>query len=484
MVGCYEGYYENHPPAGHENITPCIDAMAERGVRFRNAWTSPMCSPTRAQLMTGKQPLRNGIGAIVSGGGSTIPEFGIPGLAPFHDCIPGVLRRSLWTPYYTQLLGKWHRAPFPLAQTGPAHVLGTVGNPWFNSAGGSNHNVYDQNNWEKLIASSDRHPLGMETTPPIGGFSLVRVTEYTAVNTARDAVRFIQTRGDYPETRDRPYLLYVSFNLAHRPIEAPDSVPEECFCRYGTGEINGTTRTVFSGDIPNDTRSLVTLLDNEVGKILCAVEADPTMPDYPTTVVFLGDNGTQSMAVLPPFDSSHAKSTLYEGGINVPMIVTSPIIPRALLGRTTDALVCATDFLATFAELGGTSLPEDTYNVRDSISFLSVLKGESDGEREYNYAGRFGKNFTPDRYGNAPPNLLPPGCKHSQTIRDIDGFKLIRRRWREMGHLRESNELYYLPRDPHEQNDLTDLLSSDRIIAERFNELNRVLGSRYPSLIN
>ena len=111
-------------------------------------------------------------------------------------------------------------------------------------------------------------------------------------------------------------------------------------------------------------RAAVEAMDTEIGRLLMSINPATT------TVIFMGDNGTPGQVIQPPYDSTHAKDTLFEGGIRVPLIIRGPGITP---GRTSDALVHAVDLFSTQLALTGVPLP--TTVTLDSRSLDPLLTG-------------------------------------------------------------------------------------------------------------
>lgn len=309
------------------------------------------------------------------------------------------------------------------------------------------------------------------------------MTEYSAVDTTEDAVHLIETLPG-PDG-DTPYFLVVAYNLAHLPMTRPVQRPDETLCVGSAGTtVQGEVACEFDGqDLATQDRCLVKWLDNEIGRIVCAVESGGHSA-LPTTIVFLGDNGTYSETTVAPFIANHAKGSLFDGGINVPFIVKSPLVHPALVGGSTDALVSATDILRTAAELAGAPVPPDPYGIRDSISFLPVLAGISGGDREYLFSEMFRPNFVPDRAGDPPAGYV--ATYHGRAIRDREGFKLIVEISRDSsgGVGKIKRRLFYLPRDPHECRDfIPEARQGIEPFAGAFARLATELEQRCPSLV-
>jgi len=478
MVGAYEQFYDDHPRPGYPNTTPCIDYLARTGLTFRNAWTNPVCSPTRAQILTGKPSHRTGIGNAVESFG---PVLVGRGLQLCHDTVPSVLRDTPWRPYHSAAVGKWHLADsqqFPPPSGGTIHMLGPAARPWFDSWAGTIANLDDgggYNRWTKTFVVSVDETTD-ECLPAAGQWCQVPMSEYVTVDTADDAIYLVE---NLPE----PFFLHVAFNAAHYPEAGPLAPLTAASCLGADGPVAGDTSCVFPGDIPHDTRAVVQLLDNEIGRIICATESGPRAPALPTTFLFMGDNGTRKQAIVDPFPREHSKKTVYEGGINVPRIVKSPLIPPERRGGHTEALVCSTDLLATLAEITGAPLPPDPWGQRDSISFLSVLMGGSESPRKHSYAEYFSPNFVPDRYGNPPPGYN--ALLHERAVCDEQGFKLIQKVTKgPWGAVSVVEELYDTALDPHELvNRRPDAASGVPRYLDRYLELSAELLAR-PLLVH
>ena len=130
-------------------------------------------------------------------------------------------------------------------------------------------------------------------------------------------------------------------------------------------------------------------MDTQIGRLLDSLSAEVRANTY---VIFMGDNGTDLRIVSSPFRPYYAKQTLYQGGINVPLIVTGP----GIVNGVSDALVNSTDLFATIMEMAGIdpeeAVPEDV--VTDSVSFLPILKDlNTPSQREWVYADAFFGSF-------------------------------------------------------------------------------------------
>jgi arylsulfatase A-like enzyme len=382
--------------------TPNIDSLAGSGLLFRNAWSNPICSPTRAQILTGLHGFRTGIGAIISRDafdtGLSTPALTLP--------------RAL-VGYDTSLVGKWHLAA---ASQGLRHPL-EAGYDYF---AGSMYNLGEglegggYTNWLKNV----------------NGVTHVE-SQYATTDTASDAV-------ERAASMQPPWFLYVSFNAAHIPAHDPPlelcqaAICAEHYCPPAPTELE-------------QTKAAVEALDTEIGNMLAQIRAiDPRV-----CVIFAGDNGTTGASTEPPFLPEHGKGRVFEGGLNVPLIVNGPGVWQGESG----ALVSLVDLFATITELAEVPTP-----TADSVSFAPLLWDPGQPSlRPSVYAERFGPNFDPAVQSFAPAN-------HARAIRN-ERFKLTAStNWQGVQWA-----LFDLPSDPFEQVDLYPPVTADEI--ENFDAL-------------
>ncbi len=445
LIGAYERFYEDHPSPGFPNTTPAIDALAANGLLFRNAWTNPMCSPTRAQILTGKPGCRSGIGALVD---HERPLIAGVGLQTFHPTIPSMLRKAA-SPYSSAAVGKWHVADLsqfdPTAPLFP-HPLGSPALPWFDLYAGSMHNLNGEshNRWTKTFATPIQ-PGVDECEPAAGVACCARVTDFAAADTVEDAIHLVRT---LPE----PFFLMVAFNAAHFPDNQPDRKLAPVSCEWGGGKLGSRPDCHFGAEPATKVRCMVQWMDHEIGRLLCELNNGGDSPELPTTTVFLGDNGTRKAAKVAPFAAAHSKKSVYDGGINVPLIIHSPVIPSELVGGVSPALVSATDLLATFAELANAPEPADPHELLDSQSIVPVLRGETKTVRKFCYSEFFQPNFIPDERGLPGADYV--ATLHRRAMRDQDGRKLIQTLERSGdGEVTITEQLFDLANDPFERKD-------------------------------
>ena len=372
---------------GEGTAPPCtlnIDRLAAEGMLFRNAWASPTCSPTRAALLTGRYGFRTGIGQ---------PEGNVA-LDLAETTIPEMLMG-----YESRCVGKWHLNGN--GSGGLLHPNLSGFNDYKGSIGGG---IPSYTMWPKVNNGSS-------------GFTNV----YATRDTAEDAIAAI------PQMQE-PWLLYVSFNAPHTPLhEPPTFLCETSGCAQSWCGSLGANPS--NSDLA---KAMVEAMDAEIGRVLQEVDSfDPE-----ALVVFVGDNGTAGMVSELPFTRMHGKGTMYEGGLNVPLIVRGPGVRRA----ECDALVSVVDLFETFGELSSQIvLPSD------SVSLVPYFSNPTQSIRNTVYSEKFS------------PNGPGPYTTHERAIRN-DRYKLIRR-------LGQSDELFDLLLDPFETSNLLPNLSASEQVA-------------------
>lgn len=302
--------------------TPNIDRLASQGVRFTNAYAAcPVCSPTRASIMTGKYPARLGITNYLPGRHPT-PYSKL--VAP--DCVQQLaleettLAEALKAGgYATGEFGKWH--------------LGGTG---FSPPRGAANYFY---------------PGWREADPPIEG----QPGEYITDRLAVEAAAFIH------ENRERPFFVYLPHFAPHVPLEAK----KEYIARYAARIRSGARQSdpIYAGMIQS--------LDESVGKIVETLEANNLTSN--TVVIFNSDNGGLSAPEwkLKPTTSNwplrEGKGHVYEGGVRVPLIIRGPGIRK---GAVDDTPISSIDHFPTITEMAG--LPASARDGIDGVSYASL----------------------------------------------------------------------------------------------------------------
>jgi arylsulfatase A-like enzyme len=307
--------------------TPNIDRLAGEGMRFTSAYAdSPVCSPTRASILTGKHPQRIGMTGILemAGGNYKVPDNAVVLPAPTRRDLPAgevtvaaALREGGYT---TCLVGKWHVGRHPKDCGFDAWPCFTAGN---------------------------KQPRFVD-----GQF-------FTEVQ-ATAAVKWLR------EKRDRPFFLFFSTHAVHAPLAANQVYLAECL-RQGL-PASGPWNATYAAYVRH--------LDDTVGRLLDEIDAQKLTRN--TVVIFFSDNGGRGLDVSRNTPWRGAKGQLYEGGIRVPLIVRWPGVVPA--GRTCDEPAISTDFYSTLLEMAGLPLRPDQHC--DGASLLPLLKGQPKSHRD------------------------------------------------------------------------------------------------------
>ncbi len=311
--------------------TPTLDSLAEGGVRFEHAWSEPLCSPTRAELLTGRYARTWDLGTAVRYADAL-------DLPPEAVTLPEILGPR-WS---TAFVGKWHLSSGDPGLTAPlvqgfaawSGALGNIGPE--SSPTGMDGQTYDR--WEKV---SD----GV----------LERSTTYATTDTVNDALRHVTS---LPE----PWLVEVAFNAGHSPYHFPDPA----LLNQDWSEAPRTSSYRFG--------SMIEALDTELARLLAAVDRDRTV------VIFVGDNGTPGGVVPEP-----AKGTVYEAGVRVPFLARGPGITPGLV---IDAPVNLVDVPATVLDLAGVTTSEPL----DGVSLTPCFVDAACRPRETAFAYAFTPN--------------------------------------------------------------------------------------------
>lgn len=359
--------YDAHPLAPP---TPRIDALADQGVRFRNAITAPLCSPSRAMLLTGRYPYRYGVGSAIA----PKPGWDLP---TTERTLARMLEEGSGGAYETYAIGKWHLATPDHGgwdhprKMGFDHHIGTMGNLMGYLPDGTPQ-TYTR--WQRVV----------DGQPSVAEGYLTSATVDDALTAIHGALG--------------PWFVYVGFHAAHFPMHRP---PDALLSHPVPA--NATEPVLY--------RAMVEALDTEIGRLLDGIPPDVRAR---TWVVFLGDNGSAPSAVLPPWPRTAAKATLTQGGVRVPFVVSGPGVGQP--GRDSDALINSTDLVATVIELVGLDEPRPN----DAVSFLPVLRDPTvAAPRPVAYAERF-------------PNGLDAWSWHEAMVQDAQ-YKLVVHNGAEVG---------------------------------------------------
>jgi arylsulfatase A-like enzyme len=304
--------------------TPHMDRMAREGAAFTDFHVSPVCSPTRASLLTGRYNYRTGVVDTFIGRSLMHPD---------ELTLAEMLRGAGYT---TGIFGKWHLGDnYPLRAIDQgfdrAVVIkgGGLGQPSDSPGGGS---YFD--------------PILMRDG------KAERFRGYCSDIYTDEALRFIETN------RARPFFAYLATNAPHTPLEIADSYVEP----YRRAGLDETTARIYG---------MVTNMDENVGRVLAKLQELGLARD--TIVVFLTDNGPQQGGRFNG-GMRGTKGTVFEGGIRVPFFLRWPAAVTA--GTTIDRLAAHIDLTPTLIEACGVAPPPGHYV--DGQSLLPLLRGGGD----------------------------------------------------------------------------------------------------------
>jgi arylsulfatase A-like enzyme len=405
------------------HLTPHIDELAASGMRFTEAYAaSPVCSPTRASLLTGKHPARLDITDWIGGRqrGDLLPAEYVDHLPPGEVTLAESLKEA---GYATGYFGKWHlgSAPhLPEAQGFDLNVGGTgAGQP------ASYFHPY-------------KAPEGRDPFWDVPGLEGGAEGEYLTDRLTDEALAFIDIN------QEVPFLLYLSHFAVHTPIQSKPELESTYRARKDSlppaagpiqEEEHGRATTRLIQDHPAYA-GMVQSVDESVGRILTRLHELGLEED--TVVLFMSDNGglsTVAGARTGPTTNDPlraGKGWLYEGGIRTPMIIRWPGVVRG--GTECAEPVQSTDFFPTMLSIAG--LPFRPEQHRDGLSLVPLLRETGGLDRDALFW-----HF---------PHYHGSGNRPSGAIR-VGFWKLIE--WFEDG----SVELYNLSDDPGEEADLAAL---------------------------
>ncbi|MCY3002508.1 MAG: sulfatase-like hydrolase/transferase [Planctomycetota bacterium] len=418
LLGCYDDWFASvGRPTMQPAATPFIDGvLAAQGLSFTRAWACPTCTPGRAAMLTGRLPQHSGIGDAIQ----RREDRPNPALEPGTELLPGLLRLAP-TPYTSAALGKWHLASKEELEASPLHPLGTPAGTWFDRFAGTFYNLTPQPGvpwwqtgyylWEKTYVTridSSVSPCQFGEPPCTLELDVTLDSSlYPTTDTISDAITLVN---ELPE----PWFLWLSTHSAHVPTHPlPNSFPVvPC-----TGATGPDSSCVYPGisNSASQVRCMVQALDHQLGRLLCELDFGDT------TVILVSDNGISKQGVIAPYSTNKVKGTVYQGGLEVPLIVRSPLLRPGLAGRRSHALVSVTDVFETVRQIAQAPA---AVHAEDSRSLVPILRGQAASVRPTMYSEYFFPNFTPD-----PASGLPPAgyqcVRHDQALRDLR-FKLIR----------------------------------------------------------
>ena len=303
---------------------PNLEALMNTGVTFNNVWSYPVCSPTRASILTGKYGSKTGVLEV----GNTIKTT--------ETSIQSFLDTNTSNSYASAIIGKWH-----LSNSAADPI--TMGVDYF--AGLLTGGVQSYTNWnltENGVTSNS--------------------TEYTTT-------KFTDLAIDWVGKQDNPWFMWLAFNAPHTPFHlAPTNL-------HSQGTLPSDIANIEANPTPYY-MSAIEAMDSEIGRLLNSMTVEEKSN---TVIIFIGDNGTPNKVTQTPYSRSKSKNSLYQGGVNVPMVISGAGVTR--INEEEDALIHTTDLFSTIVSIAG--VPISTKN--NSTSFYSLLTNSSANGREFLY---------------------------------------------------------------------------------------------------
>jgi arylsulfatase A-like enzyme len=330
-----------------EHHTPNIDRLAEQGMRFTDAYAQPVCSPSRAALLTGKNPARLHITNYLPGRANArsqkVLQPIIEGQLPLEEVtLAEVLREA---GYVSACIGKWH-------------------------LGGAGFGPKEQGFDFAFAGHANTQPSATE-----GGKGEYELTA--------QAEKFLD------ENRNRPFFLYLPHNTPHIPFKAKTEIIEK-----------------NKGAWHPEYAAVVETMDDCVGRLMAKVDALGLAER--TIFTFASDNGGLHVLEFPGTPATHntpfraGKGYLYEGGIRDPLIVRWP--GKVKPGSVCDMPVSFLDLMPTLMEAAGLT-PAKTTGPLDGVSLVPLFAGGSLAPRALfwhmpNYTNQGGRPSSAVREGN------------------------------------------------------------------------------------
>ena len=281
--------------------TPNLDKLAKESTELQRFYVYPVCSPTRAALLTGQMPRRFGITTALNGND--------PGIPAGLSTIAGTLKSA---GYHTSLVGKWHLGKATVPQgNGFEHFYGFI----------SAEVDYYKHTAKNGRADWQRDGKAVEEE----GYSTYLLSD--------DVVRQVKSRD-----KTKPFYIQLCLNAPHDPLSAPAELVQK---HKAKGEKLGLYAAV------------VEAMDEGIGRVLNVLESEKIKDN--TLVVFFSDNGASGREGGDNTPLNSGKGSVYEGGIHTPALVRWP--GRMVAGAALVQPICVQDLYPTLVAAAGATMP-------------------------------------------------------------------------------------------------------------------------------
>ena len=346
---------------GNEKIiTPNLDGMAKEGVKFTNFYAAaPLCSPTRASVLTGRSPYRQGIFAAHTGG-----------MRPAEKTIPEILQKE---GYATGFFGKWHLG---WIEPNKVESRGVYSPPWFHGYEETFATKSAVPTWDPTKTPSFWKGFGAEDDGSWGGSIYLENGVPVTENLEGDDSRIIMDRAipfmEKSIANGEPFFTTIWFHTPHEPVVAgPEYLAKYPDLPIGQQHLYGA----------------ITAMDDQIGRLRAFLKANNV--DENTIIFFCSDNGPsdglakKGIASAGPFRGH--KHEMWEGGLRVPSLALWP--KHFNKGLVTDYQSSTVDYLPTILDVLG--IKESKKIPLDGVSLKSVIMGNNTEERTVPIASGF-----------------------------------------------------------------------------------------------
>ena len=255
---------------------PRLESLAAGGITYDQVWSFPLCSPTRASILTGRYGYRTGV--LNAESASTIPIT--------ETTLQTTIDEGTNQTYSHAIIGKWHLSPMEPGRPtdmGIGYYAGLLGGA-----------AQDYFSWQLTQDGQSSKYVGYITT---------KITDM--------AINWINEQDD-------PWFCWVAFTAPHTPFHLPpDSLHYQGALPADQASIDANPMPYFM--------AMTESVDVEMGRLMDNIPADELSN---TIIIFIGDNGSHPLVIQSPYTSTQSKGRLYQGGIHVPMIISGKGVSR------------------------------------------------------------------------------------------------------------------------------------------------------------